>query len=476
MTFTVRPKTFWLNPGDRRHPTLSLAAMNISTVKQLSNKSAALLYQSASASVTVCCVVALSIIVAAQDARVVARKVLPSVVTVEVTDASRRTISLGSGFFVRSDVIVTNRHVVRGGAAARAHVASTDTNYTVAGVIAQDADADLVLLKLTQANMPSLPLADLSRLEIGESVYVFGSPKGLEGSVTNGILSSTSLRKHNGGEFLQITAPISHGTSGGAVTNAVGEVIGVATMWVVGGQNINFAVPSTRITTLLANAGQPMPLGTVFGAVETKKPIAKTEEASACGDTPLILPAGREAMFYVRAGEELYDRQQYAEAKEAYKRAVDIEPRKGWSHFALAHIYLKLGCHKRAVLANKQAIILEPRNTTYRDGLGWMLINLSRYGEAAGVYEDALRLSPKHALMRTRLGIAYISLERTEDGMRAFREALRADERCALAHYWLGKMLVTQFKDREAALAHYRVLETLDASLADDLLTVLAKK
>jgi Tfp pilus assembly protein PilF len=418
----------------------------------------------------------LSVPATAQDAREVARKVLPSVVMIEVTDASGRTISLGSGFFVRSGVIVTNHHVIRGGTAARAHVAATDTNYTVAGIIAQDVDADLVLLKLTQANMPSLPLADLSRLEIGESVYVFGSPKGLEGSVTNGILSSTSLRRHNGGEFLQITAPISHGTSGGAVTNAAGEVIGVATMWVVGGQNINFAVPSTRITTLLANAGQPMPLGAVLGVSESKKPSAKAEEASACGDTPLLLPGGHTADFYVRAGEELYDRQQYAEAKEAYKRAVDIEPQKAWSHFALAHIYLKLGCDKRAILANKQAIILEPSNTTYRDGLGWMLINLGRYGEAAGVYEDALRVSPKHALMRTRLGIAYASLGRIEDGMRAFREALRTDEQCALAHYWLGKMLAVRFKDREAALTHYRVLETLDASLADDLLTVLEKR
>jgi hypothetical protein len=303
----------------------------------------------------------------AQDARQVARKVLPSIVTLEVTDEEGRIISLGSGFFVRSDMVVTNYHVIRGGKSARVLPAKVGGSYVVAGVVAYDVSADLALLKIEKdetvaATVTPLVLADLSKLEVGESVYVFGSPRGLEGSVTNGILSSTALRKHNGGEFLQITAPISHGTSGGAVTNDAGEVIGVATMWVIGGQNLNFAVPASHVERLINRAGSVTPLGAL--------PQAEMKEASVCSDTPFTLPGGQTASFYIRSGEELYDRQRYAEAKEAYKRAIDIEPHNGWSHFALAHIYHKLGCERRAVLANRQAIILEPRNQAYRDGLG----------------------------------------------------------------------------------------------------------
>lgn len=406
----------------------------------------------------------------AQDARAVARRVLPSVVTLEVTDAAGRIVSLGSGFFVRPDMVVTNYHVVRGGKSARVHSPKAKVSYPVTGVIAYDVSADLALLKIEKgesitATGTPLVLADLSKLEVGESVFVFGSPRGLEGSVTNGILSSTSLRKHNGGEFLQITAPISHGTSGGAVTNDAGEVIGVATMWVVGGQNLNFAVPASHVERLISRAGSVMPLDAL--------PQAEMKEASVCGDTPFTLPGGETASFYIHSGEELYDRQRYGEAKEAYKRAIDIEPRNGWSHFALAHIYHKLGCERRAVLANRQAIILEPRNQTYRDGLGWMLINTGRYGEAAGVYEEALRLEPKQATARTRLGICYVSLGRIEAGVQAFEQALRIDNRCALAHFWLGKTYATLLKDRKQALVHYDALTALDAPLADELLTTI---
>jgi Tfp pilus assembly protein PilF len=409
----------------------------------------------------------------AQDARAVARRVLPSVVTLEVMDEAERIVSLGSGFIVRPDMVVTNYHVIRGGKSARVHPAKVGMSYAVTGVIAYDVSADLALLKIetvegVTATVAPLVLADLSKLEVGESVYVFGSPRGLEGSVTNGILSSTSLRKHNGGEFLQITAPISHGTSGGAVTNDVGKVIGVATMWVVGGQNLNFAVPASHIEKLLIISR--------VGSITSFSALPQTEikEASVCGDTPFTLPGGQTASFYIHSGEELYDRQQYAEAKEAYKRAIDIEPRNGWSHFALAHIYYKLGCDKRAVLANRQAIILEPRNQTYRDGLGWMLINSGRYGDAAGVYEEALRLEPKQATARTRLGICYISLGQVEAGIQEFKEALRVDKRCALAHFWLGKTYATLLKDRKQALVHYNAVKALDAALADELLTVIS--
>src|SRR5207248_4620099 len=84
----------------------------------------------------------------------------------------------------------------------------------------------------------------------GESIVVIGNPFGLEGSVTNGIVSA--VRDIPGfGRIIQITAPISPGSSGSPVVNMQGQVIGVATLQITGGQSVNFAIPSDRKSTRL---------------------------------------------------------------------------------------------------------------------------------------------------------------------------------------------------------------------------------
>lgn len=88
-----------------------------------------------------------------------------------------------------------------------------------------------------------------SRIAVGESVIAIGNPRGLEGSVSTGIVSG--FRISNGVKMIQITAPISPGSSGGPVLNSRGVVIGVATATLKGGQNLNFAVPATYISDVL---------------------------------------------------------------------------------------------------------------------------------------------------------------------------------------------------------------------------------
>ena len=91
----------------------------------------------------------------------------------------------------------------------------------------------------------------------GESIVVIGNPFGLEGSVTNGIVSA--VREIPGyGKIIQITAPISPGSSGSPVVNMLGQVIGVATLQAAEGQSLNFAVPSERISQL--RIGEPQSL------------------------------------------------------------------------------------------------------------------------------------------------------------------------------------------------------------------------
>src|SRR6266566_6927125 len=177
------------------------------------------------------------------------RRIKPSAVAIETFDSRGEKLSRGSGFFIDSDRVVTNRHVIDN--AYRAEVHSYNGNvYPVKGVIAVDAEGDLALLRVDAPPNQVRPLLlDRTSPQEGESVVVIGNPFGLEGSVTNGIVSAVRDIP-TFGRIIQITAPISPGSSGSPVVNMQGQVIGVATLQITGGQSINFAIPSERISQL----------------------------------------------------------------------------------------------------------------------------------------------------------------------------------------------------------------------------------
>src|ERR1044072_1378205 len=177
------------------------------------------------------------------------RRIKPSAVAIETFDSRGEKLSRGSGFFVEADRIVTNRHVLEGAFKAEVH-SSSGTVFPVKGVLAVDAEGDLALLKIDAPVPPIRPLQiDKTSPQEGESVVVIGNPLGLEGSVTNGIVSAVRDIP-TFGRIIQITAPISSGSSGSPVVNMQGQVIGVATLQITGGQSVNFAIPSERISQL----------------------------------------------------------------------------------------------------------------------------------------------------------------------------------------------------------------------------------
>src|SRR2546423_12018926 len=177
------------------------------------------------------------------------RRIKPAAVAIETFDARGEKLSRGSGFFIDKDRVVTNRHVIEGAFRADVHL-NSGNSFPVKSVVAVDAEADIALLKVDAPpnQVRSLSLDRTSPQE-GESLVVIGNPFGLEGSVTNGIVSA--VRDIPGfGRIIQITAPISPGSSGSPVVNMHGQVIGVATLQITGGQSVNFAIPSERIAHL----------------------------------------------------------------------------------------------------------------------------------------------------------------------------------------------------------------------------------
>ncbi len=172
----------------------------------------------------------------------------PSTVTI-VTDNSQ-----GSGFFVAPNIIATNYHVIQGSRSAACFPSNSNKRYQIEGVVAADRDRDLALLKVRGLDRPAIPIST-EPVRIGQRVYVIGTPQGLPATFSDGIVSA--LRQHSGYDLVQITAPISPGSSGGPVLNAQGQLIGVAVSQSREGQNLNFAVPAVELHGLLRLRGQP---------------------------------------------------------------------------------------------------------------------------------------------------------------------------------------------------------------------------
>lgn len=194
----------------------------------------------------------------AQTAQEIARKAFGSTLLLVMEDANGQPLSLGSGFFVRGGEIASNFHVVEGAARGYAKLVGQKTKHDIEGIIGIDVERDLVLLKIPSTRTAPLSLGNSDAVEVGEAVYAVGNPQGLEGTFSQGIVSS--IREVRTDKLLQITAPISPGSSGGPVLNGKGEVIGVSVATFRGGQNLNFAIPSNYLRALLSKAGPAKPL------------------------------------------------------------------------------------------------------------------------------------------------------------------------------------------------------------------------
>ena len=181
----------------------------------------------------------------------VARRSLPSVVTVLSFDGAGKQFGLGSGFIVREDgLVVTNYHVIQNASAVEVRGKAIGS-FRVNGVVAVDRGMDFAVLKITVEDLPVIPLGDSSLVKLGEGVVAIGNPKGLTGTVSAGLISQ--IREEGDLSILQTSAPIYSGNSGGPLINKRGEVIGVITARVGDGPTLGLALPINYVRRALQN-------------------------------------------------------------------------------------------------------------------------------------------------------------------------------------------------------------------------------
>jgi S1-C subfamily serine protease len=197
----------------------------------------------------------------------IAKKVSPSVVIIQGKADSGDM--LGSGFIISKDgKIVTNLHVIRDMKTASVHLPSRPLGkgwsvepdpFDSVSVLATDERRDLAIIKIAGSDLPVLELGNSDALTVGEPLVIVGSPQGLEGTVTAGILSSVRDASE-GFTVLQTDAAVNPGNSGGPLLNNKGQAVGVVSFKLRSTEGLNFAIPINYVRRLLTNLHEPMSL------------------------------------------------------------------------------------------------------------------------------------------------------------------------------------------------------------------------
>jgi len=380
------------------------------------------------------------------------KRIKPSTVIIFAYDDKGEFLQLGSGFFIsQNGDVITNYHVIQGASSAEIKTADEKT-YPITYIVAGDEQNDVIRLSVNIPSQYVYPLSLSKNIpEVGERIIVYGSPLGLENTVSDGIVSA--IRDiPDYGRIIQITAPISPGSSGSPVLNMQGEVIGIASFQIVEGQNLNFAIPSERIASLnLKEEKKTFTTEEIFGqGSEAKKDSNYTE-------------AFQKALYFI-------DKKEYEKALLYLDMAIktNISSLKLLVYFAIGFCNDELGNYMKAIEAYKQALYIFPNSASTYYNLGNSYDSLGLYKDSIEAYKQAIRIDPAHAGAYCNLGFTYNSLGLYKDAIEAFKQAIRIDPDHANLHFGLGSSYLL-IGDRSSALNEYKILKELDFDLANKL-------
>jgi tetratricopeptide (TPR) repeat protein len=400
-------------------------------------------------------------------------KAKPAIVEIVVTDATGAPKTLGTGFFVSPDgLVVTNFHVVQG-ASSIAAIHNIGAVFIFQKTVAQPSGVDLAVLKFQANDVPFLKLGrSIDNVE-GERVIVIGNPTGLTGSVSDGIISA--FRENR--SLIQITVPISQGSSGSPVMDEKGEVIGVATLENTQGQSLNFVIAVEKVSAALMQppneqfSGPTLPTVTPTRAIDADAHfdsgmafLERQEYDKAINDfTEAIRLDPNVAIIYFNRGNAYYDQGNLDKASSDYNEAIRLNPNFARAYVGRGDVIREQGNLDKAISDYNEAIRLEPNYVPAYDGRGRAYGSSGNYDKAISDFTEAIRLDPNLAPAYCSRGYAYDMHGNFEKAISDYNEAIRLDPNSALAYVGRGNAY-TKKGNLNAANADYATAKRLKAA------------
>lgn len=385
------------------------------------------------------------------SAEQVFKEVAASVVVVISQDGAGRTVTFGSGVKLDGDLVATNCHVTENGVSYEVRYRGLRYPATLA---AGDARQDVCLLAVPNLPAHSARIGSTSDLHVGAHVFAVGAPEGLEQTVSEGIVSG--LRSAGPAyNYIQTTAAISHGSSGGGLFNSRGRLIGLTTFTVRDGQQLNFALPVEWVTFAADGVNLARRLG-----VKTQHPMDESAALEKKGDWDGLEGLARDwirfhperARVWYTLGVALLNQDKYADARAAFAKSLELLPDRGSDAWDIVDVHLY------------------PPPT---EGEVWFELALAcsfakQYPAAIAAYHESIKHNPDAEPTWYNLGLAYAQSGQGNEAIDAFREAVRLDPGDPNAWYNLGAAYHQNGQQSRAINVH-SVLMRLDPDRAQKL-------
>lgn len=406
-------------------------------------------------------------------------QVSPSVVVVRGLDAEGKSIRFGSGVVIRDRVVVTNCHVLEGAQSVKVVYADTDHDGTI---LHADWERDVCSVSIPGLDAPTAEIGTTQTLKVGATVFAIGAPRGLELTLSEGIVSG--FRRVNIGRYIQITAAISLGSSGGGLFDSHGRLIGMPSFFIEDGQQLNFAVPVEWIVELPKRhlertAGSVDKFASLQLATRLTSKESWSELSEHASRWVLSHPTDAEAWFYLgRATAELdVPRSEIealkvakrtggpfvnpgpvsAKAIEAYQKAVRINPdhADAWYFLGVAYNMTSAGLIKSRQ-AFENALRADPNHAKSWYEIGQNPFNTVK--EKIKAYKNAVHSEPRYAEAWLKLGSAYVEYGDTDMAIEAYRKALQIRAEYAEAWFGLAETYAQTGSSNQAIKAYQQAL------------------
>ena len=327
----------------------------------------------------------------------------------------------GSGVIIKKyGCVLTNYHVL--GDATRIVAEHQGKYISLDSIIAIDPQKDILILQLaTPLNskeyieIPNIRLGNSDKLKIGQRIYAIGSPMGFENTITEGIISGLRTSNDSTRSLIQISAPISSGSSGGAILNAKGELIGISTMVISGEtvQNLNFALLINDVKATFEN--------------KSNTSIKTNDEA---------------LNAYYQKGYSEYKAKNYLTAIINYEKALQLSYTSqgtGLLMYYLGLAYYKLGDSEKAITIFNKSLEKIKSTDTYI-ALGTMYYEKSDFNKAIQNYELAIELNPGFYEGFLSLGVVYFQQNELNKSISALKRAIDINPKSYKPYFILGEI------------------------------------
>lgn len=358
-----------------------------------------------------------------------------SIVVVYTYDFDGKLNKQGSGIILSDKgILVTNFHIFAG--CEKIEIKKKDSLIKHEGVLGINIEKDILILKLSDNNYPTIPICNSDTLKVGQKVYTIGSPMGLENTMSEGIISGLRTLGKFKNKFIQITASLSPGSSGGAVLNSLGELIGISSRALEEGENLNFAIPIKEVMKVNS------------GVVTNKKTL--------------------EAMNYFYIGYNEYGSGKYEESIDNYTKYIEIstiDP-KVYNYRGLAYTELKK--YKEAIADFTKAIKLDTSYVAPFSNRADVYVKLEDYENAAKDLTKVIKHDPQNVYAYYARGIVYSKDENYRDAIKDFTKVIKLDPTYVSAYINRG-LACYYIQDYDGAMEDWHYAIKLDPSLGSSL-------